>query len=237
MFCYKCGNELPDGALFCNRCGTSLSKLNDIDSQEKKNTNTIYRKITETLGKMDSDLRLKICAYSAFLSLILFSIVQFSITTSWIVMLSLLIVIWLLFSSRFDKSFCLAVSVTLLALRFIILDIIHLLENEDYRYPMILVIMQLLTIALSIFHWLYFGRKLNRDNVAVAIMILYVCEIVVAVICSAIALIGPLVLSVFYWGWCAMQISLLSLFGLIICTPQETKWAEMVIFKIKGVLR
>lgn len=223
MFCYKCGKELPDGALFCNKCGTSLSKLNERDSQEESNTNTLYKKITGFLGKMESDLRVKICVFSAFLSLILFFIAQFSITTSWIAMLSLLIVLCLMLSSRLDKSICIAVAVTLLSLRFIILDTIRLLKNEDYHYPMILAIVQLLTIALSIFHWLYFRRILRRDIVAVVIIVLYVCEIVVAVICSAIALIGPLVLSVFYWGWCAMQVSLLSLFGLIICSPKGIK--------------
>lgn len=26
MFCYKCGNQLPDDAEFCNKCGTKLYK-------------------------------------------------------------------------------------------------------------------------------------------------------------------------------------------------------------------
>lgn len=37
MFCEKCGKELPEGATFCNQCGSKIEELKEMDMKEEKN--------------------------------------------------------------------------------------------------------------------------------------------------------------------------------------------------------
>ena len=37
MFCRNCGNQLPEGAAFCGRCGTSLSGVKPAAAQDTEN--------------------------------------------------------------------------------------------------------------------------------------------------------------------------------------------------------
>ena len=34
MFCMKCGNELPDNAGFCNKCGTQLGQMQQMGAMQ-----------------------------------------------------------------------------------------------------------------------------------------------------------------------------------------------------------
>ncbi len=35
MFCMKCGNELPDNAGFCNKCGTQLGQMQQMGAMQQ----------------------------------------------------------------------------------------------------------------------------------------------------------------------------------------------------------
>ncbi len=39
MFCHNCGNKVPDGSKFCDKCGTSLSGTTNTAVQPKPKTN------------------------------------------------------------------------------------------------------------------------------------------------------------------------------------------------------
>ncbi len=47
MFCYKCGNQLPDDAEFCNKCGAKLFKSSAEEQSSGENKSTINPDITE----------------------------------------------------------------------------------------------------------------------------------------------------------------------------------------------
>ena len=48
MYCENCGNQIKDGALFCNKCGTKVdysedeSVVQEQHSQQQKNFLTVY---------------------------------------------------------------------------------------------------------------------------------------------------------------------------------------------------
>ncbi|MBQ8666322.1 MAG: zinc ribbon domain-containing protein [Lachnospiraceae bacterium] len=245
MFCNKCGNQLPNGTKYCNKCGADLTGvLNDrLDKHYGKvyfdfsnpTVKRIYGYICDISSKVSADIRLRISLIVAVVAFIL-ALCTLSVDhTAWIAAVSSIIIIYAILTGRHSSELILAIAVSVYTFKIFVMNTVHIFGNEDFKYPFLLVVADMVLYVICIFHWLKYSRKISEVIATVVLVGLHLFQMLYAFICFFAKTSGVTILYIYNLCWFVQQLSFLGVFTLELTSPEKIEWIEFTKSKIRFI--
>lgn len=210
MYCMKCGNQLPEDARFCEKCGTPVNKVDegnqrqskDISDSDTSATNQkpehpgrdwketgaaafqeISGNVMSAADYLGLDQWQRITSMIAACSVLAFLICITGTLASWFSTISgIMLLIFCLKKKTYD-SMELALTMTVFIMRFVTVDI-RVLFGEHIYYHVSTMIMRIILYALLVIYWLAVSGKFQRKEAGMAWVLILSGVTVVYSVCD-----------------------------------------------------
>lgn len=158
MFCKNCGKEIPDNAVFCNKCGARTVPVRDDDP-----VNNLYSAIEGFVSRFNKSMYYQWAGITAIVSLVAGAI---GIVRSGYIIVSLLAsaaMVFLWYRKELDNKLYMSIVVSVYLFRFVLLDFQSIVQS-DWTYAGYVYIIRLLQYGLVVLCWLRFAGKLGKKT-------------------------------------------------------------------------
>ena len=188
MYCSSCGNKLPEDARFCEKCGTPVhigaenqhpvnNKVPNTSAGNPKAGNQgrewaetgtaafqeFSEKVNTAADKLGLDEWQKITCMVAACSALLFVICITGTLSSWMAVLSGILLLIFCMGKKASDSKELVLAMSVFIIRYMIVDI-RLLFGENIYYSADSIVMRIIVYAMVVIYWLAVTGQLHQKD-------------------------------------------------------------------------